>query len=73
MSTLPSVFLVTYCVEACQCSPQNTFNRFTNTIDLLVEFDVLGVGMGMTLQLRNLWFTRRLSNPRASLSYSTQS
>jgi hypothetical protein len=34
MSILPSVFLVTYSVDACQFSPQNKLSRFTSTVDL---------------------------------------
>ena len=34
MSTFPSVFLVTYSVEACQFNPQNRLSLFTSTVDL---------------------------------------
>src|SRR5437763_4986504 len=34
MSILPWVFLVTYSVDACQCSPQNRLSRLTKTVDL---------------------------------------
>src|SRR5947209_10489825 len=34
MSTFHPVFLVTYCVDACQLNPQNKLIRLTKTVDL---------------------------------------